>query len=170
MSARLNYPEKFLCAVARVLSDEGGYVNLNADPGGETKFGISRRAYPQVDIIELTREQAVAIYYRDFWNGAGYAELPEQAAAKVFDLAVNIGAKASARCLQRALRACGHRVAEDGAIGDETIAAANATVPAALLAALRSEAAGHYRLIAVSWNRAGRIADFIEGWLRRAYE
>jgi lysozyme family protein len=170
MTAGLAYPEKFLRAVARVLEDEGGYANLASDPGGETKFGISRRDYPGVDIRDLTREEAVAIYFRDFWSRGRYAELPGQIAEKVFDLAVNIGPRAGAQCLQRALRACGHRVAEDGVIGDATIAAAHAAVRGALLASLRSEAAGHYRMTAATWHRAGRSADFLEGWLKRAYE
>ena len=41
-----NYPPAFERAVARVLSDEGGYVDNPADPGGETNFGISKREYP----------------------------------------------------------------------------------------------------------------------------
>lgn len=170
MTPEVAYPENFLRAVARVLADEGGYANLLSDPGGETKFGISRRDYPHLDIRALTREEAVAIYFRDFWTRARYAELPEQIAEKVFDLVVNAGPGAGAHCLQRALRACGHRVAEDGVIGDVTITAANAASAQALLAALRSEAAGHYRATAATWQRAGRGSDFLAGWLNRAYE
>ena len=33
-----------------ILQTEGGYVNDPADPGGETKYGISKKAYPTVDI------------------------------------------------------------------------------------------------------------------------
>jgi lysozyme family protein len=169
MTAAPAYPEKFLRAIARVLADEGGYANVACDPGGETKFGISHRDYPRVDIRSLTREDAVAIYFRDFWSRARYGDLPDRIAEKVFDLAVNVGPGPSARCLQRALRACGIREAEDGIIGGATIAAANAAAPGALLAALRSEAASHYRATAATWHRAGR-GDFLEGWLNRAYE
>ena len=35
--------DKFEKAVERVLENEGGYVNHPSDPGGETKFGISKR-------------------------------------------------------------------------------------------------------------------------------
>ncbi|MBI5843910.1 MAG: hypothetical protein HZB23_04475 [Deltaproteobacteria bacterium] len=48
------------------MAHEGGYVNDPADPGGETRFGISRRAYPNEDIKALTRERAAEIYYRDY--------------------------------------------------------------------------------------------------------
>ena len=50
------------------LQEEGGYVNNPADPGGMTKYGISKRSYPNLDIANLTIDQAKAIYERDFWN------------------------------------------------------------------------------------------------------
>ncbi|KKK60142.1 hypothetical protein LCGC14_3027340, partial [marine sediment metagenome] len=46
-------------AIPIVLKHEGGYVHDKLDPGGETNFGISKRAYPMVDIKNLTQEQAV---------------------------------------------------------------------------------------------------------------
>ena len=45
-----------------VLHHEGGYVNDPKDPGGETNFGISKRAYPDVDMKTLTKEGAKDIY------------------------------------------------------------------------------------------------------------
>ena len=41
-------------AFERVIGHEGGYVNDPRDPGGETKYGISRRAYPGEDIAGMT--------------------------------------------------------------------------------------------------------------------
>lgn len=172
----------FLRAVERVLADEGGYVSNAADPGGETKFGISKREYPDIDIAALTREDAIAIYRRDYWERFGFAALPGAIAAKTFDLAVNIGPAHAIKCLQRAMRACGQPVTEDGVIGPMTadIAATlegsvKALTPAAttpLLAALRSEAAGYYRTVAALERGRRPNADhpFLEGWLRRAYE
>jgi len=167
-----NYPPAFERAVTRLLADEGGYVDIAADPGGETKFGITRRDYPDVDIAALTRAQAVAIYYRDWWQRYRYSELPGPIGAKLFDLAVNIGPDHAVRCLQRALRACGRRVAEDGALGRATIATAGAANQLALLAALRAEAAGYYRALAAieRGRRAGGDLEFLGGWLNRAYE
>ena len=166
------YPPAFERAVARLLSHEGGYVDNPADPGGETRFGITRREYPNVDIAALTRAEAVAIYYRDWWQRYRYSELPGAVGAKVFDLAVNIGPDHAIRCLQRALRACGRRVTEDGALGRATIAAAAAANQLALLAALRAEAAGYYRSLAAleRGRRAGGDLEFLSGWLNRAYE
>ena len=47
-----------------LIGHEGGHVNDARDPGGETKFGISKRVYPFEDIRNLTIERARAIYYR----------------------------------------------------------------------------------------------------------
>ena len=48
-------------AVKSVLKHEGGYVNDPKDPGGETNFGISKRAFPDLDIKNLTEEDAIEI-------------------------------------------------------------------------------------------------------------
>ncbi len=163
------YPQTFRVAVEKALADEGGLVENPADPGGITKFGISQRQYPDLLIAQLTREQAIAIYYRDWWKRFGYEQLPRLIAEKVFDLAINIGPGEATRCLQRALRACGIDELEDGILGQETRAQVQRADNTALLAALRSEAAGHYRLIAASRQDKGS-APFLKGWLRRAYE
>lgn len=104
----------------KVISHEGGYVNNPKDPGGETKFGISKRAYPDIDIANLTLDRAKAIYLRDYWQRARCDELPPSIAYLVFDCAVNSGIGQSIRFLQRAVG-----VADDGVIGPMTIAAVN---------------------------------------------
>jgi lysozyme family protein len=166
------YPADFLRAVNRLLADEGGYSDRPHDRGGPTKFGISTRAYPALDIASLTRDDATAIYYRDWWLRFGFAKLPGAIGAKTFDLAVNIGAAHAIRCLQRALRASGRRVDEDGLLGYATAEAAAATDGNALMAALRSEAAGYYRATAALSRGARQEGDreFLNGWLNRAYE
>jgi lysozyme family protein len=99
------YPAAFSKAIARLLSDEGGYVNNPADPGGETKFGISKRQYSTLDIKLLTQSQAIDIYYRDWWQRYRYSALPDEIGIKLFDLAANIGPAHASSCLQRAPRA-----------------------------------------------------------------
>jgi lysozyme family protein len=167
-----DYPAAYKRAISRVLADEGGYVCNPDDPGGETKFGICKREYPELDIKSLTREQAEQIYFRDWWVRFNYQDLPGPIGIKTFDLAVNMGPDHAARCLQRALRACGHRVDEDGALGPQTCAAAKAANQIALIAAMRAEAAGYYRVLAAleRGRRANGDRDFLEGWLNRAYE
>ena len=133
---------------------------------GPTKFGIAQRWNPDLDVKSLTRAQAIEVYWERYWLGHRYEFLPEAIAIKVFDLAVNLGHKTAVTCLQRALHACGRRVAIDGVPGTETCGAAEQADRAALMAALRSEAAGEYRL------RVAHSADqvvFQGGWLNRAY-
>ena len=166
------YPPDFLIAVDRVLLNEGGYSSNPADPGGATNFGISARQHPGLDIAALTRDAAVKIYWREWWLKFGFARLPAAAAAKTFDLAVNIGPAHAIECLQRALRACGHRVSEDGSLGAETTLASARADSAALISALRSEAASYYRVTAALTRGPRQNADreFLQGWLNRAYE
>ncbi len=165
-----DYDPAFLSAVKRLLADEGGYADRPRDPGGETRFGISRREYPELDIKNLTREQATEIYWRDWWRKFGYGALPSPLSAKMLDLAVNIGPSEAARCLRRALRSCGVTIAENGILGPWTRTSASRANQPALLAALRSEAAGHYRLVAASKGETAAGKAFLEGWLNRAYE
>lgn len=159
-------------AIDTLLRNEGGYANNPADRGGETRFGISTREYPDLEIATLTREEATRIYYRDWWLRFGYSDLPGPIGAKIFDLAVNIGPEHAARCLQRALRACGRTLTEDGMLGPQTRKSAATANQLALIAALRSEAAGYYRMLAAQerGNRADGDNGFLKGWLNRAYE
>ena len=99
-----------------LISHEGGYVCDPRDPGGETKFGISKRAYPNVDIKALTLEQAKSIYKSDYWDRSQCDSLPPVVAFQVFDTAVNSGIGQSIRFLQRAVG-----VADDGQVGPLTI-------------------------------------------------
>lgn len=80
-------PSIFDQAVAFVLAEkiEGGYVNDPRDPGGETKFGISKRSYPREDIKALTRDRAITIYKRDYWDKPGCDKLPPKLAVALFD-------------------------------------------------------------------------------------
>lgn len=81
----------FETAFSFTLGHEGGYVNDSHDPGGETKYGISKRSYPAVDIKSLTLEQAKAIYQRDYWQAASCERMPPKIAIAVFDSAVHHG-------------------------------------------------------------------------------
>ena len=108
-------------AFEKVIGHEGGYVNHHKDPGGETKYGISKRAYPNVDIKNLTLAQAKQIYKRDYWDKCHGDSLPDDVRFDMFDFAVNAGISAAIRVMQRALN-----VADDGIWGPRTTAAAKA--------------------------------------------
>lgn len=91
----------FKKAVKFVLDHEGGYVNNPSDPGGETKYGISKRAYPREDIKNLTESQAVEIYRLDYWNPSGAELLRDDMAVLHFDTAVNVGVEKAKEILSK---------------------------------------------------------------------
>lgn len=78
-------------AVNIILKHEGGYSHDSLDPGGETNFGICKRSYPNIDIKNLTKEKAMAIYRADFWDKLKIESLPRNIRLLYFDCAVNQG-------------------------------------------------------------------------------
>lgn len=70
---------------------DGGYTKNPDDPGGETKWGISKRFHPSVDIRNLTEDGAKAIYLSEYWLKAGCDSLPWPLDMVAFDSAVNPG-------------------------------------------------------------------------------
>ncbi len=112
-----------------LIGHEGRYVNHPSDPGGETQFGISKRAYPALDIKALTLDEAKAIYRRNYWTPAGCEKVPEALRFDLLDMAVNSGVRTAVRTLQRAVG-----VVEDGLIGPATLSALARGDPAAVQA------------------------------------
>lgn len=100
----------------RTLGHEGGYVNNPKDPGGETKWGISKRSYPELNIKNLTVEEASEIYKRDFLRPLRYDQYHDGVAYQLFDFAVHSGPREAIRQLQQAIS-----VKVDGIIGSNTI-------------------------------------------------
>ena len=143
-------------AFDRLMGHEGGYVNNPADPGGETKWGISKRSYPDADIANLTREQAKAIYYEDFWQRIRADEMYNGVAFQALDFAINSGIETAVRKLQAAVG-----VADDGHWGPVTKAAV----------AAMSESDTIMRFVAERldfWTRLSIWPQFGKGWARRA--
>ncbi len=89
-------------AVKVVLDLESGYVFDSDDPGGETKFGISKKSYPYMVIRDLTIEDATLIYKRDFWDLMKIDDMPDPLRLLVFDMAVNSGVTRAIKMLQGA--------------------------------------------------------------------
>lgn len=190
----------FDLALPTILEHEGGFVDNVHDPGGATNFGISLR-YLQGrgdldgdgfadgdidrdgdidadDIKAMDETDAAQFYKTGFWYPGKYGLINAQAlSTKAFDLGVNMGIKQGAKCVQRALRADGIDVKDDGVFGPVTLDAINGRDSLILLAATKSEAAGFYRALVLR-NSALRkrmidVPDFSvfkKGWLRRAYE
>lgn len=164
------YSDSFRRAVRRVLhaEDASGKGLVTFDQGGETKWGISKRANPDVDVRNLTRDEAVAIYWDRYWLVHNLDALPADVASQWFLFLINMTPDTARRLLQRAVRACGVPIAEDGAVGPVTLNAIERIPAGVLCAALRSEAAGVYRLLAgLNPDRNGAS---LAGWLKRAYE
>jgi lysozyme family protein len=142
-------------AFAKTLGHEGGYVNNASDPGGETNFGISKRAYPMVDIAGLTVEQAKVIYRRDYWGPAGCDAVPDTLKFHLFDFAVNAGVKTAIKALQRSTGET-----QDGILGPLTLQAVQSTDPAKLVMRF-SGARLDAMTDAQTWSVFGR------GWAKR---
>lgn len=153
----------FLPAVTLTLLHEGGYVNDPLDRGGETNFGISKRSYPSVDIKSLTRDQAIAIYQRDYWR---YGQIQDQSVAnKLFDMAVLTSPKRAVQLFQSSICACGHIFPIDGLWGPRTIAAANAIPPPELLSTFIQEMLTYFQKLLL---QTPSDARFFHGWCDRA--
>ena len=143
----------FDTAFSRLIDHEGGYVNDPQDPGGETKFGISKHSYPDVDIANLTLEGAKTIYLRDFWNPLGDAHPAIKFQA--FDFAVNSGIGTAIRKLQLAVG-----VADDGHWGPKSAAALKAMDLNDVLMRFAAQ-----RLLFMT--SLSTWAEFGKGWARR---
>jgi lysozyme family protein len=97
----------------------GGAPHLDPDdPGGFTKWGISKRRFPKVDVPALTRAQAEALYRQHYWDELRCGEMPAGVALALFDYAVPCGPPRAARALQRAVGA-----EIDGRVGPKTLQA-----------------------------------------------
>lgn len=147
----MNFDEVF----DRVIGHEGGYTSNPNDPGGETKWGISKRSYPRLIIKELTREQARDIYRNDFWNRLQGIALHNSVAFQLFDFAVNSGIETSIRYLQRAVK-----VADDGFWGPASSNALNSMSETDIIMNLNAERLDFMTRLN-GWNTFGK------GWARR---
>jgi len=152
----------FAAAFAAILRYEGVH---NVDSGGDTWYGISRDAHPEIQPWPPSDSQ-VSLFYHNEWNDSGAMHVPEPADVPYFLAWINMPSFA-VRCLQRAVRANGVAIVDDGHFGLKTLTALGKIHGETLAAALRSEAAGQYRIFVLE-NHADGI--YLNGWLKRAYE
>lgn len=111
------YPTIYLAVIDVVLGNEGGLSMVATDPGNwtggavklgtlkGTKWGLSAASFPTLDIPNITRDQAIAIYYPLYFQKAACSTLPAQIALLVMDAAVNNGVGRAVRWLQAAVGA-----------------------------------------------------------------
>lgn len=171
---------KFENALEFVLPLEGGYNNIKEDAGGATNYGISLRFLKSVgedlngdghvdinDIVEITHSQSAELYKKYFWDHYKLYNIQDQFIAnRAFSFFVNMRGKTAATIFQRAVRACGFDIVEDGILGTKSFNLINSIHPSVYLPALRSEAAAVYRLIVANNQTQSK---FLNGWLKRAY-
>lgn len=146
---------------------EGGYSNDPHDYGGETNWGVTKRSYPNLDIKNLTFNDAcLKVYIPDYWDKYQLAQINSQAVAnKLFLALINMNPHEAIMCVQRAINHPDAILKIDGVMGQATITAINNSVRWALADAITVELVTFYY---------GRVqADnsqlvFIKSWLRRA--
>ena len=156
---------KFNEIIEVVLEHEGGYVNDPKDPGGETNFGIAKRSNPDVDIKNLTEEEAKEIYKRDYWDKNNIDDLPDDLKHILFDMCVNMGRGTAVKVLQRAINNKGGSLAIDGGFGPSTSFALAAYSPE--LDRVRAYRVKYYADLVT---RKPDLEKFYFGWFRRALE
>lgn len=154
-------------AFARLIGHEGGYSNDRNDPGNwtggkvgkgvlkGTKYGIAANTYPNLDIKNLTLEQAKAIYKKDWWDKLGAEQLHPAIVYQLWDFAVNAGKSRAVKELQQVAG-----VIDDGILGAKTIAAVKALPVTDVLILLTAERLRFYTSL-TTWGTYGK------GWTNR---
>ena len=116
------YSEDFNEIIEQVIESEGGYVDDPTDRGGETKYGISKKAYPKEDIKALTIDRAKELYYLHYWKPSKAYLLPEYLRHVYFDMVVNFGIRGAGRVLQKAINGKYKAgLVIDGKVGPKTL-------------------------------------------------
>jgi lysozyme family protein len=151
-------------AVTKTLIHEGG-SRVTDDPndrGGLTKYGISQRSYPNVDIRNLTEDEAKGIYKRDYWDRVSAdIIIDQQVAENLFDTAVNMGPRTASRLAQIAL----DLLPPDGVIGPKSIKALNTASPESFMAEFTIAKIARYAYIC---NKNRSQSKYLLGWINRA--
>ncbi|MDH7641190.1 glycoside hydrolase family 108 protein [Sphingomonas oryzagri] len=113
-----------------LIAREGGYVNMTADKGGPTRFGVTQavaRAHGYAgDMSQFPMDLARSIYAETYWSAAQLdriSAIAPHVAGELFDTGVNMGIFVAGKFLQRALNVMvGDGLLVDGHVGDKTIA------------------------------------------------
>jgi len=146
-----------------IFKHEGGYVWDEDDYGGETRYGITKRRYPELDIKNLSKEKASDIYYTDFYLDLNLKYIKDDLLAlHIFDMAVNAGRKNAVKLLQELLKDC----EVDGVMGPVTgMAAKNAGLTTNLVEAYIAKRVEYYYKV----SKRGNNQKFLNGWVNRVY-
>jgi lysozyme family protein len=175
VSIRNSIPETALRAIELILGVEGGNVNDPDDHGGKTNFGISDLrdgkedglidinldGIGDVDPENLTRDQAIVIFFTDYWLANKCDQLPEPIALIIFDIAVNQSAAFARKSLQRIIGAT-----PDGFIGKNTLKSLQNADITDVLHELTLRRCLRY---AKKIKKTPTQIKYLTGWLNRAF-
>lgn len=139
-----------------------GYVNDPHDLGGETKFGIAKNSNPNLDIKNLTWQDAKNVYYTKYWLTGSCDKLEKRLAILHLDGCINHGAGRASKFLQKAAG-----VIEDGKIGPATLNAINSLDSINLCNKICDIREEFYKNIVKNNSTQAR---FLNGWLQRIKE
>lgn len=142
----------------------GAYHSDPKDTGGETKWGISKRAHPNENIKALTYQDALRIYEAQYWNEYYNFIADERIAFKLFDMGVLSGKTKAVELLQKSIRNLGVTIATDGNFGPMSLTATNMQISDKLYTEYINEYNKYFNKI--TWFRP-KNKRFLSGWLRR---
>ena len=83
--------ENFEKSITLLFRLEGLESDNKNDLGGFTKYGISQKYHPNVNVPKLTKEQAKEIYLKEYWIPAKCDELDYPLDMVLFIQGVNVG-------------------------------------------------------------------------------
>jgi len=153
--------------LGRIVEHEGGFSDNRLDPGNwtggiigqgllkGTKFGISAKSYPELDIKNLGLSDAVAIYQRDFVRPMKLGRYRDGVAFQLLDFSVLAGPDRAIRSIQKSAG-----VAVDGVVGPITLAALESRCESDVIMLLLAERIEFLTYLR-NWPNAGK------GWMRR---
>lgn len=144
--------------LAETLAHEGGWADDPHDPGGATMKGITigtyrawkGRAVTKAELRAIPDSEVRAIYRQNYWNPVRGDDLPAGLDLVAFDGAVNSGVSRGAKWLQTAVG-----VTADGKVGPQTLAAAKAAHPEAVIDRACSARLAWLRTLS-TWGRYGK--------------
>jgi len=148
--------------IDRLMAREGGdkITRDPEDPGGTTKYGISQRAYPNLDIEGLSYDRARMLYINDYLLKTNIGQIKNELVKEnVFDYAVHSGPAAAIKAVQKLTGQI-----QDGKLGPQTLKAIEDTPSQPLVSALGRERISY---LIRQCQQAPRKLRYLNGWIMR---
>jgi lysozyme family protein len=160
----------FAKVIPSIIALEGDqYSNDPHDYGGETKYGISKREFPNEDIPNLSESRAMTLLEENYWQRYRLSEINDQAIAnQIFFLLINMNPLNAGKIVQTAINACGRgliNIKIDGILGSKSMEAINSLMAYWLNDRIRVESCRYY--LRLTDDDKSQLGNF-RGWIRRA--